>query len=150
MPLPRVLSPTYSHRVNIAKGCLMGVYCHWTCSVQRATIFRLSALAILKLSSLGLLPLWTFEAWVFDYHADIQRREFKEARRDYGDHRFRRVSAHFEPPCLTQYVPLAVSDGEGGAHSHHFVLNRCIPFRADVCCNLGPCCPGILVSVNSI
>ena len=53
-------------------------------------------------------------------------------------------------PASHSASPLAVSDGEGGAHSHHFVLNRCIPFRADVCCNLGPCCPGILVSVNSI
>lgn len=29
-----------------------------------------------------------------------------------------------------------------------FVVNRCVPLRADVCCCLGPCSFGIPVSVN--
>ena len=32
--------------------------------------------------------------------------------------------------------------------SHSFTSNRCVPFRADVCCNLGPCGLSFLVSVS--
>ena len=56
---------------------------------------------------------------LFDYHADIQRREFEDAHRACDDHSLWGASARFEPPRLTQCVLISLaSDGEGGRCPH--------------------------------